>query len=354
MIKPFICLAVLLSSIVVPGSAQSNRDLPVVYAEGGQGTRVDYRKKGSRHDEEGPYADSYFTNGCDHGNIALRATKASSTLSPQGKNSYTIKNLTDYSPLTAWVEGVEGYGIGSFFEVVCNNVNTIFNGYQSSPQNWLKNSRVKTFKIYMDNRPLCLLQLTDEMGEQRFELPIENDWDASHLFRFEILDVYPGSTWDDVCISEIGNQGCCILASTFDQYATDNTVMGYDQTTNAFETATIDQLTTRIHFTLLDIQAGDNRIQITEDHPLFIQGFGPMSLLQLKSICQTSSYDALAADGVYVLCGDAKNKPIYTRIETIRIIKGRFNTKTIRALNRGESYLMSGFLHPVRNIQKSN
>jgi hypothetical protein len=166
MIKPFICLAVLLSLMVVSGSAQNNHDLPVVYAKGGQ-----------------------------------------------GKNSYTIKNLTNFSPLTAWVEGVADYGIGCFVEVARNNVNTIFNGYKSSSQNWLNNSRVNTFKIYIDNHPHYLLQITDEMGEQRFELPIENDWDASYIFQFEILDVYTGSKWDDLCIPGIENRGCCIVVN---------------------------------------------------------------------------------------------------------------------------------------------
>ena len=65
-------------------------------------------------------------------------TKASSTLKGQGSKNYSIKNLIDDNPMTAWVEGVTGYGIGEWFEIK-GKANIIYNGYQSSPTNWKNN-----------------------------------------------------------------------------------------------------------------------------------------------------------------------------------------------------------------------
>ena len=115
--------------------------LPTVYAKGGSGTNVDWPKiKQEYNDEEGP---GYFYSDCSQG---VEPLKASSTLTSQGTKSYGVKNLNDSDPLSAWVEGKTDYGIGQSFEIKAVDVNTIYNGYQSSPANWktiheLKNSK---------------------------------------------------------------------------------------------------------------------------------------------------------------------------------------------------------------------
>jgi hypothetical protein len=146
----------------------------------------------------------------------------SSTLSSQGNNSYDKSNLGDRDARTAWVEGADGYGIGEYIEMVIDDDAVrsfyILNGYQKSIKSWKDNSRVKSFKVYIDNIPICILELEDRMGKQGIPLGTLNDllpegfdiWgDALALeMRLEILEVYPGERWKDVCISGFSIYWC--------------------------------------------------------------------------------------------------------------------------------------------------
>jgi hypothetical protein len=88
-------------------------------------------------------------------------------------------------------------------------LNVIYNGYQSSPKRWIENSRVKIFRVYRDNNPLCYLFLKDEMGKQYFDLPRSSgNADQEHIYKFEIVEVYKGTKWADVAISEINYANC--------------------------------------------------------------------------------------------------------------------------------------------------
>ena len=154
---------------------------------------------------------------CYSGNYLI-AQNASSTLSSNGNYNYDVNNMTDGDPRTAWVEGKSGYGIGESFECIfeADNGNiTILNGLQKSVKLWKYNSRVKTFKVYYDNMPICYLQLEDNMLWQHFDFDEvfldPNDTESKYgeyrecctgVFRFEIVDIYPGEKWKDVCISE--------------------------------------------------------------------------------------------------------------------------------------------------------
>ena len=153
---------------------------------------------------------------CYSGNY-LTAQNASSTLLSNGNYNYDVNNMTDGDPRTAWVEGKSDYGIGESFECVFDagyGSTIILNGLQKSVKLWKYNSRVKTFKVYYDNVPICYLQLHDKMCWQYFDFDEvfldsndpESKYDDSEccdgVFRFEIVDVYPGEKWKDVCISE--------------------------------------------------------------------------------------------------------------------------------------------------------
>ena len=134
---------------------------------------------------------------------------ASSFLMSQGSNSYGPKNMFDKNPFTAWVEGVTGYGIGETITIEGPAPNYILNGYQKSIKSFVDNSRVKKFKIYLNGKPFCYLQLSDKMGLQYFDLPyIDIEGKNIYLDRpdffqwtFEIIEVYPGRKWKDTAIS---------------------------------------------------------------------------------------------------------------------------------------------------------
>ncbi len=134
-------------------------------------------------------------------------TKASSTLAPQGKMKYLANNVCDDNPNTAWVEGNADYGIGEYIEFkewgpMGDGTISILNGYQSSKASWENNSRVKKFKVTVNGKDYCTLELSDVMGIQSFVLP-----NKSGTIRFTIMEVYPGLKWKDTAISGIFSCG---------------------------------------------------------------------------------------------------------------------------------------------------
>ncbi|MFN0293033.1 NADase-type glycan-binding domain-containing protein [Pedobacter helvus] len=150
----------------------------------------------------------------------LETASASSSLSKQGNVTYIAKNANDLNYKTAWIEGVSGYGIGEYliYDFPPENPRItkiiVVNGYVKSEKAWNENSRVKQLKVYLDERPLLLLNLQDTRKEQIFTLKqlIGNgnrtNYKALQLkprwkLKFEITDVYKGQKFDDTAITEI-------------------------------------------------------------------------------------------------------------------------------------------------------
>jgi hypothetical protein len=146
----------------------------------------------------------------------LDSTYASSEL-VGGK--YTANNIHDLNYKTAWVEGVTGQGIGEkiTYDFPPENPRItkiiIVNGYVKSPKAWTENSRVKKLKMYVDGKPFALLELADSKQEQSFSfeplgLSDREDYDKlltlpRWTITFEIMEVYPGSKYEDTAITEI-------------------------------------------------------------------------------------------------------------------------------------------------------
>ena len=162
---------------------------------------------------------------------------------------YSPHNLFDHNTSTAWVEGEEGSGIGSYIlagsRFGLTKYILIYNGYQDSESLFQKNNRVKELKLtlfigfILDTgaqqfgfnadtaayKKSALITLNDEMGVQRFGVPFdrekveafrENERNRYHMaypgsrriedfifVKFEIASVYKGSKWDDTCIAEL-------------------------------------------------------------------------------------------------------------------------------------------------------
>ena len=135
---------------------------------------------------------------------------ASSYLSSQGSASYRASNIKDWNHETAWVEGVKGYGIGEWIEFHDIHVDgtltviSILNGYVKSDRAWSENARVKRLKVYYNDRPICILELQDSRSMQAF--PVQDFLGGKHYInklRFEIMEVYPGTKYQDTVISEL-------------------------------------------------------------------------------------------------------------------------------------------------------
>lgn len=173
-------------------------------------------------DEGGP--ENYFDIGgnecswyCGGG---MDTQTATSELPAYKDINYSPDNAHDLSYQTAWIEGVPGYGIGQSLTYHFPPENPritkiiVVNGYVKSEKSWNENSRVKTLRMYIDDKPFAILNLENTRQEQEFVFlyPIGNNEreDFKKLkelpqwtMKFEILDVYKGDKYDDTAISEI-------------------------------------------------------------------------------------------------------------------------------------------------------
>lgn len=145
---------------------------------------------------------------CGGGNYKI---KASSVLNAQGTNSYEAEAANDLSYKTAWVEGKKGAGIGEYIEYHFKNNSPrvtsiiISNGYVKSEYAWKNNNRVKQLKLYVNGEIYGVLNLADVKTDQEFAIGTfgRNPDGSDLILKFEILDVYPGSKYNDTAITEI-------------------------------------------------------------------------------------------------------------------------------------------------------
>ena len=141
---------------------------------------------------------------CGGGNYKI---KASSSLG----DSYKAEFANDLSYKTAWVEGKKDEGIGEYLEYYFKNDSPriteiiISNGYMKSEETWKNNNRVKKLKLYVNGVPFGILNLKDSRTDQYFEMGTlgHNKNGTDLILKFEILEVYKGSKYNDTAITEI-------------------------------------------------------------------------------------------------------------------------------------------------------
>lgn len=222
----------------------------------------------------------------------LESISASSTLAPYKNLDYKAENIHDFSLRTAWVEGVDGYGIGEGitfrFGEHSAPITTviIYNGYMKSDKVWQDNSRVKQLKFYVDDKPVALLNLKDIKSEQIFAIDTLQRVDADRelYLKFEITDVYKGDKYDDVAISEIEFDGFgvhCFAQGTLvktpngeveiEKLGVGDSVISYNALTKKTETATILELASQKHHNLYELNFSGTKLTVTEDHPFFLE-----------------------------------------------------------------------------------
>ncbi|MCW8897815.1 MAG: hypothetical protein OQJ96_09565 [Flavobacteriales bacterium] len=151
--------------------------------------------------------------GCSLGCALGWKMTASSNLESQGVSTYGIENIEDGDQKTAWIEGVNGYGIGEkinitfispdsldilFYEIGLNN------GYCKSKDIWKANSRVKKARLLKNGEEKLILNFKDTMFSQIFR------WDTNYItvtnkdiVTIEILEVYKGDKYEDTAISDL-------------------------------------------------------------------------------------------------------------------------------------------------------
>jgi hypothetical protein len=121
--------------------------------------------------------------------------------------NYGPESLFDNSDNTAWVEGVDGQGIGEWIVAEFDQLRLvraieINNGYNKDPGIYQKNSRVKGIKVEFSGRVKQNLVLKDTGTTQLVTLPGDQPVEA-YWIKFTIESVYPGSKFEDTAISEL-------------------------------------------------------------------------------------------------------------------------------------------------------
>jgi hypothetical protein len=131
-------------------------------------------------------------------------------------SSYLIENDILYSSSNLnstfrtdipWAEGVEGNGIGEkiFFEkaFIHNGSMHISIGFVSydRPYLYYQNSRPKTIRLSVENKFSFVVELRDTPHYQEIKFP--SDISQDDILVLEILDVYPGTKFEDTCINTI-------------------------------------------------------------------------------------------------------------------------------------------------------
>lgn len=164
--------------------------------------------------------------------FANQAAASSELYSASGR--YCAGNVVCENRELAWAEGTEGAGIGeyiiydqivfsgSLIESTGNNILRagsygddgyinysricIVNGYAKDTKVWQENGRVKTLMMYVYDQPYARLELEDTINPQYFTIP-EGDINVANgeevTFKFVIEEVYPGTMYDDTCITGI-------------------------------------------------------------------------------------------------------------------------------------------------------
>jgi SH3-like domain-containing protein len=143
--------------------------------------------------------------------------EASSTLADSGGYSYTVKNLFDGNPATAWQEGSDGNGEGEWIEVSLpgpSNVNlSMINGmvkkdskfasYGADGDLYQLNSRVRSMRVESWDA---------EGGQHTMEVSFEDnypdyqtigDFNNVTKIRLVIDGVYSGIKWQDTSVGEL-------------------------------------------------------------------------------------------------------------------------------------------------------
>lgn len=118
-------------------------------------------------------------------------------------NTYYPANAIDGKRGTAWIEGVDGPGLGEWIrfdfdrEINLHRI-LIQPGYFKSPAIWAQNNRIATLTAYFSDGSSRDLSFTDRMDSQKVEVgSVKTRW-----VKFVIKSVYYG-TDPDTAISEV-------------------------------------------------------------------------------------------------------------------------------------------------------
>jgi len=301
--------------------------------------------------------------------------EASSALKPHKGIEYGAKNAHDLSFKTAWVEGAEGLGIGESLTYSFRNQSPriteieIYNGYVKSDKAWKENARVKRLRLHVNEVPTAILNLQDTKALQSFKVETLGHREDGRdlILKFEIIEAYPGTKYEDVAITEIFFDGLdvhCFAKGTMvrlangEEKAIESIVPGdevltYDRAGNIFGSSKVTEIEEVFHCNLVKYIFSDgSEVTSTDDHPFLLKKKGWSSYNPAKSR-QYSNYDSIEKIeiGDNFLQLDKEGKLISSKLIEIEIIKDRQKTYTIAGLESGDDFFANGFLAGVEELK---
>lgn len=299
--------------------------------------------------------------------------EASSFLPPQNGNTYFPSNAHDFNLRTAWVEGVKGYGIGEYieyyFEALSPRITEIkvYNGYFKSEKAWEDNSRVKKFKLYINNNPYAILELQNTRAVQIFKVePLQSKIKNKDLvLKFEILEVFKGKKWDDVAISEINFNGLdvhCFVKGTkismgdgsvklIENLQIGDQVLTYNFKDQKIEVSTVVELAKEIHQNLVKLDFGEITVVSTDDHPYYSIEKGWSSLNPQKTkIYKNIDRVTLLCTGDRVSFLETNNQLSFKVLIDVTYLDQKEETFTIVKLDKNNNFFANGLLVGIEEL----
>lgn len=302
---------------------------------------------------------------------------ASSFLESEGTIDYKPKNAHDSSFKTAWAEGVKGYGIGEYLEYYFKNDSPritdimIYNGYIKSDKAWKENSRVKTIKLYVNDTPYAILNLKDTKAEQTFTVePLGRRADGKELIlKFKIVDVYKGTKYDDMVITELFFDGLdvlCVAQGTtirlpsgaekpIENLQAGEAILTYNVKKKKLVTSKIMGIIKVSHCNLVRLSFEEGvEIISTDDHPFWIINKGWSSLNPKKS----KQYSNIEKIGHIELGDDFRyiskdGKVMTAKLTRIDKLNDTMETYTISALDNNDNFFANGLLVAIEVVGES-
>ena len=131
-------------------------------------------------------------------------------LEPEGERNYDVNNLKGVHGGPAWVEGVEGDGIGENITLTVHrplplDAIMIMPGYKSSedPDLWTKNNRVAELEITLNGEHTFTATIPDEKFSELYPIPVRGYTKPVTTVKLVIKAVHRGTSAGDTCISRV-------------------------------------------------------------------------------------------------------------------------------------------------------
>ena len=134
---------------------------------------------------------------------------ASSFLKEADGTEHKPENVIGWSRSTAWVEGLEGDGVGESITLTLKKPAKvrrvgIVNGYANSRELYDANNRVMMLKVSVNDGKPFDVEIPDEyLKEEHFWFDLPASSETVKTIKLEIAAIYPGTTYKDTAISNV-------------------------------------------------------------------------------------------------------------------------------------------------------